>query len=225
MKIQNIVIVLLAAGLVAVSYKWATVASDNTAAADKENAEGATGASTRTDGAPSGEFREFDVTQSWDENPFTWFKGSGLLLAVGDRDNNNAMTIGWGSLGNIWRQIGNSTVTVYVAEGRYTYGFMEKYDYFTVMAFDDDHKDVLQYMGTHSGRDGDKAAALGLHTLYTENGTPYYAEASMVLECKTIYRAPFEREGMCAEVGEFYDGFDAGVHHLYIGNVVKALKK
>ena len=82
------------------------------------------------------EFVKLDVDKDWDENPFTWFKGQGLLLAVGDSTNNNAMTIGWGSLGNIWGKIGENTVTVYVAEARYTYEFMEKYDYFTVMAFD-----------------------------------------------------------------------------------------
>lgn len=175
--------------------------------------------------APIGEFEEFNVLESWDENPFEWFKGQGLLLAVGTPEHNNAMTIGWGSLGNIWSKIGPATVTVYVAEGRYTYEFMEKYDYFTVMAFDKEDARILGYMGTHSGRDGDKAAHLGLHTLYTENGTPYYGEATMVLECKTIYKAPFEKEGMSEEVKKFYENFNAGVHHMYIGNVIKALKR
>lgn len=175
--------------------------------------------------APIGEFEEFNVVNDWEENPFDWFKGQGLLLAVGTSEHNNAMTIGWGSLGNIWSKIGPATVTVYVAEERYTYEFMEKYDYFTVMAFDKEDARILGYMGTHSGRDGDKAAHLGLHTLYTENGTPYYAEATIVLECKTIYKAPFLREGMCEEVQKFYENFNAGVHHMYIGNVVKALKR
>ena len=175
--------------------------------------------------APIGEFEEFNVVDEWNENPFDWFKGQGLLLAVGTPEHNNAMTIGWGSLGNVWSKIGPATVTVYVAEGRYTYEFMEKYDYFTVMAFDKEDARILGYMGTHSGRDGDKAAHLGLHTLYTENGTPYYAEATIVLECKTIYKAPFLKEGMCEEVQKFYENFDAGVHHLYIGNVIKALKR
>ena len=181
--------------------------------------------STKAQLAPIGEFEEFNVEDEWDENPFDWFKGQGLLLAVGTPEHNNAMTIGWGSLGNVWSKIGPATVTVYVAEGRYTYEFMEKYDYFTVMAFDKEDARILGYMGTHSGRDGDKAAHLGLHTLYTEHGAPYYAEATIVLECKTIYKAPFLKEGMCEEVQKFYENFNAGVHHMYIGNVVKALKR
>ena len=168
------------------------------------------------------EFRTLDVDKGWDENPFTWFKGQGLLLAVGDKESNNAMTIGWGALGNVWSKIGLNTVTVYVAEGRYTYEFMEKYDYFTVMAFDTEDSKILSYMGTHSGREGDKAAHLGLHTLYTEHGTPYYEEADLVLECKTIYKAPLIKGGMCEEAKEFYENFEAGVHHMYIGNIVGA---
>lgn len=173
----------------------------------------------------TGKFRKIDVDKEWNENPFTWFKGAGLLLASGDRENNNAMTIGWGALGNIWRDTGLNTVTVYVAEGRYTYQFMEKYDYFTVMGFSKEDAPILGYMGTHSGRDGDKAKHLGLHTLYTENGTPYYEEAQIVLECKTIYKAPLQKDGMCEDVQKFYEGFDAGVHHMYIGNIVNAWVK
>lgn len=176
----------------------------------------------KTEASETKTFKPLDLEKDWDENPFTWFKGQGLLLAVGDKDHNNAMTIGWGALGNVWSKLGPQTVTVYVAEGRYTYEFMEKYDYFTVMAFDKEDARILGYMGTHSGRDGDKAAHLGLHTLYTPNGTPYYEEAELVLECKTIYRAPFEKEGMSEEVKKFYENFDAGVHHMYIGNVVNA---
>ena len=167
-------------------------------------------------------FFPFKVDEKWVENPFTWFKGQGLLLCVGDSVKNNAMTIGWGSLGNVWSKIGLNTVTVYVAETRYTFEFMEKYDYFTVMSFDKEDARILGYMGTHSGRDGDKAAHLGLHTRYTENGTPYYEEATMVLECKTIYKAPFLIDGMSEEVKNFYENFDAGIHHIYIGNIVGA---
>jgi len=170
------------------------------------------------------EFREFDVTADFQGNPFTWFKGAGLLLAAGDQSGFNAMTIGWGALGNIWEH-GSSTMTVYVAPARYTYQFIEKTKYFTVMVFDDEHRDVLRYMGTHSGRDGDKVKALGLHTLYTENGTPYFAEASEVYECEMIYHAPMDPKGFGEMPKRFYEHFPAGVHAMYMGKVVRALKK
>ena len=116
------------------------------------------------------------------------------------------------------------TVTVYVAEARYTHEVIEKSDYFTIMTFKD--RKVLDYMGSHSGRDGDKAAALGLHVAYTDNGTPYYEEAECVIECKIMYSQPFDPANFKDEVPhEFYDGFSAGYHSFYIGKVVKALKK
>jgi nitroreductase/flavin reductase (DIM6/NTAB) family NADH-FMN oxidoreductase RutF len=170
------------------------------------------------------DFVEFDYTQSPNLNPFTWFKGNGLLLASGDMRRHNAMTIGWGALGNIW-QHNLSTITVYVAPARYTYEFMERYQYFTVMVFDEDRKDVLEYMGTHSGRDGDKAAALGLHVAYTEHGTPYYLEAREVYECEVMYRGPFDQRGFEEIPRKRYENFPAGIHHMYIGKIVSARRR
>ena len=132
------------------------------------------------------------------------------------------MTIGWGGLGILW---GQRVVTVYVAQARYTRQFMDASKYFTVMAFGPNQRNVPDYLGHHSGRDGDKAAALGLHTLYTENGTPYYAEATLVLECETMYARPFDAENMKDLPSRLYADFPAGVHTMYIGRVVKAWKR
>ena len=114
-------------------------------------------------------FKPITVEQDFDANGFNWFRHA-LLLAAGDRQQSNAMTIGWGGIGTLW---GRTAVTVYVAEKRYTKAFMDRSRYFTVMTFGKDRGNVLEYMGTKSGRDGDKAQALGLHTAYTVNGTPY----------------------------------------------------
>ncbi len=169
-----------------------------------------------------GVFGEFDVMDAFRENPFRFFNKDWLLLAAGDRQEGNAMTISWGGLGTLW---GKSAVTVYVAQGRHTHGFMETSDYFTVMTFRD--RDVLRYMGSHSGRDGDKAKALGLHTLHTENGTPYYGEADMVIECRVMYGRAFDPAGFRSDVPrDFYERrANAGIHSMYIGEVVKALRK
>ena len=174
--------------------------------------------------APAASFREFDVHADFSENPFTWFTGRGLLLCAGDREKSNAMTIGWGGLGTLWGR--NDAVTVYVAERRHTKSFMDKSPRFTVMAFDKEKQaEILDYMGRNSGRDGDKAVALGLHTAFTENGTPYYEEALIVLECELMYSAPFDPAGMKDVPSKLYANFPAGVHTMYIGRIVKAMKK
>ena len=169
-------------------------------------------------------FQEFDVRSDFAENPFTFFTGKGLLLCAGDRESSNAMTIGWGGLGTLWGR--NDAVTVYVAESRHTKSFMDRSARFTVMAFDKEKQaNVLEYMGRHSGRDGDKAAALGLHTAFTDAGTPYYEEAQLVLECELMYSAPFDPAGMKDVPKSLYANFPAGVHTMYIGRIVKAMKR
>ena len=164
-------------------------------------------------------FKKINVTENFTENGFQWFRDA-QLLAAGNREKSNAMTIGWGGIGTLW---GRTALTVYVAEKRYTKEFMDREQYFTVMSFDVAQSRVLTYMGRNSGRDGDKAEALGLHVAYTANGTPYYTEATMVIECKTMYAAPFDPQYFKNEVPErMYSNFPAGIHSMYIGEVVGA---
>ena len=167
-------------------------------------------------------FKAIAVAQEFAENGFNWFRHA-LLLAAGDNKQSNAMTIGWGGIGTLWRK---TAVTVYVAEKRYTKQFMDGAQYFTVMAFNDRKEEILEYMGTKSGRDGDKAKALNLHTAYTDNGTPYYVEADMVIECRIMYAAPFDPKYFKDDVPrQMYSNFPAGLHTEYIGEVVSAWKR
>ena len=168
------------------------------------------------------ELTAFNVQETFEKNGFTWFTEN-LILCSGDTTESNAMTIGWGSIGNY---IGHDrpTVTVYVAPARYTYKFMEKYPRFTIMQFDDPA--IWKYMGTKSGRDGDKAAALNLHVAYTEHGTPYYEEASMVIECETMTAwHQTEKDFRNNTPKEWYSNFDAGIHTIYIGEIIGAWKR
>ena len=185
----------------------------------------ATPSAKKDEAAPATrEFKPFDVKKDFTDNPFDIFTGKGMLLCAGDREKSNAMTIGWGGLGTLWGR--NDAVTVYVAEQRHTKLFMDKAAYFTVMAFDKEKQaNILDYMGRNSGRDGDKAAALGLHLAYTERGTPYYEEAEMVLECEMMYAAPFDPAGMRTVPQKLYSNFPAGVHAMYIGRIVQALSR
>jgi len=110
-----------------------------------------------------------------------------LLLTSGDfaRKHFNAMTVGWGSIGYIWRR---PFVQVVVRPVRYTYGFMEKYDTFTLCAFPKQYHAALQLLGTKSGRDGDKITEAGLTPAASAKvAAPGYAEASLVIECRKIY--------------------------------------
>lgn len=174
-----------------------------------------------TAAAMAGELKPFDIMQGFNHNAFAVLcHNNALLLMAGDSVRSNAMTIGWGAFGTLW---GQPAITVYVAPGRYTHGFMEKSKYFTVMAISDE---VLAYMGSHSGRDGDKTKALGLHVAYTPHGAPYYTEATEVYECELMYAAPFDPAGFRNEVPRrLYADFPPGIHSQYIGRVTGAWRR
>lgn len=168
------------------------------------------------------ELKPFDVQKDFADNGFTFFTKN-LILCSGDRTESNAMTIGWGGIGNY---LGHDrpAVTVYVAPARYTYEFMERHKRFTIMECDD--PEIWQYLGSKSGRDGDKAAALGLHVAYTDNGTPYYEEAKLVIECEIMTAWHQTEQDFRNDIPrEWYDGFDAGIHTVYIGEVIGAWRR
>lgn len=179
----------------------------------------------------------FDVMNDFNDNGFTLFTRN-LILCAGDSSESNAMTIGWGAIGNY---LGHDRpcVTVYVAPARYTWEFMERHNKFTIMEFD--NPEIWQYMGKYSGRDcegsasgindsvaekDNKAAALGLHLAYTDNGAPYYEEACLVIECETMTALHQSEKDFRNETArDWYSDFKAGIHTVYIGEVKGAWKR
>ena len=101
---------------------------------------------------------------------------------------------------------------------------MENKKYFTIMTFSDPK--IAEFMGKHSGRDTDKTKALGLHVAYTENGTPYFTEANLVLECEIMYGEKLSEKAFRNHIPkDLYADFPAGIHSMYMGEVVSAMQK
>ena len=153
---------------------------------------------------------------------FDLFGRQWALAAAGTPERFNACTIGWGSLGSIWGVPGSakSVVTVYIYPTRYTWEFMRSCELFTVSFFPPAYKKALSYMGSHSGRDGDKTAAAGLTPLGV-GGSVGFAEAELTLVCRKLYEAPFDPAGFSAEIREgFYA--DREPHWVFIGEIVDA---
>lgn len=142
------------------------------------------------------------------------------LLAVGEPGQTNSMTIGWGTFGTLWSV---PVFNVYVSEDRYTHGLMEKYDTYTVSFLSKEHRDDVMYLGTHSGRDGDKISQTSLTLAYTENGTPYFEEAFMVIECRKQYGAPFDASRLGEIPSGFYDRSRVTIHSAYAGQIMQIL--
>ncbi len=153
-------------------------------------------------------------------NPMTRISDEWMLITAGTEARGwNTMTASWGHLGSLW---GHPTSVIYVRPQRYTKGFVDREEYYTLCFFPPEHHKALAYLGTHSGRDGDKVAATGLTPVSDERGT-WFAEASLVLLCRKLYRAPLVEEGFLDPrvVGSHYPEKD--FHDLYVGEIVRVL--
>ena len=145
-----------------------------------------------------------------------------LLLTCGDFNTShfNAMTVGWGSIGYIWRR---PFVQVVVRPIRYTYEFMERYESFTLCAFPMKYHAALNLLGTKSGRDGNKIVESGLTPIPSQQiAAPGYAEAELIIECRKMYWDDVHPEHFLD------DGIDAhyphkDYHRIYFGEIQAVL--
>jgi len=155
------------------------------------------------------------------DNPFKALDDDWMLVTAGDLKSYNTMTASWGGFGVLW---GKNIAICVIRPGRYTYGFMEKSDTFTLSFFSDKYKKALVFCGSNSGRDFDKARETGLTAVETENGSVYFSEARLVLECKKIYFDDINPENFLdPEIASHYPEKD--YHRMYIGEIVNVLKK
>ena len=157
-------------------------------------------------------------------NPMTKIAKEWMLVTAGTKERGyNTMTASWGHLGSIWGHGGGlPTSVVYVRPQRYTREFVDREAYYTLSFFPEGFKKQLAYLGTVSGRDGDKVANAGLTPVFDEYGT-WFAEASLVLVCRKLYQAPLKEEYFLDKsvVEDCYPARD--FHDLYIGEIVKVL--
>ena len=142
-----------------------------------------------------------------------------MLLTSGDfaAGHFNTMTVGWGSLGVMW---GRPFVQVVVRPTRYTYGFMEQYESFTLCAFPDAYRQALRILGTKSGRDGDKIAEAGLTPIAsTLIPAPGFDEADLIIECRKMYWQDMEpAHFLDPTIENHYAKKD--YHRIYFGEAV-----
>jgi flavin reductase (DIM6/NTAB) family NADH-FMN oxidoreductase RutF len=145
-----------------------------------------------------------------------------FLLTCGDFATNdfNTMTIGWGSIGTMWNR---PFVMVAVRPTRYTYEFFERYQDFTVSAFPSEFRKDLTYLGTHSGRDGNKLKQTRLTPIASAKvKSPGFEQAELVIECKNIYYSDFDpAHFLDPKIDLNYPAKD--YHRVFYGEIVNIL--
>lgn len=150
-------------------------------------------------------------------NPFDYIGTRWMLISAGTEEKWNTMTASWGGVGVMW---GKPSATCYIRQSRYTKEFVDKSEYFTLTFLKDGYRDVLNRMGSNSGRDIDKMHDGGLTPVSLE-GQPTFAEASLVLICKKRSRSDITLDQMASEVVEKWYA-DKDYHTMYIGEIIAA---
>lgn len=155
-----------------------------------------------------------------DLNPFKTIGSRWMLITAGNSGGFNSMTASWGGMGFLWNK---NVVFTFIRPERYTFEFAERHDMFSISCFEERYREQLYIMGNASGRDLDKVKECGFTPTFYD-GCPYYEEASLVFICKKIYFDDLKKENM-TELGKTIYSNGTGVHRMYIGEIMKALKK
>ena len=165
------------------------------------------------------DFKEVSVLDLGD-NVFKRIGDDWMLVTAGRPDNFNTMTASWGTLGILWHL---PVAICYVRPHRHTFQFMEDSDHYTLCFLEEQHRDILQFCGSHSGRDTDKIGETGLVPLSTELGNIYFEQCRLVLECRKLYSDWLKEDqfSITQLIGRNYPKKD--FHKFYIGEIVSCL--
>ena len=152
--------------------------------------------------------------QQLELNPFTVIGDENFLLTAGSSENWNTMTAGWGGLGYLWNL---PVAYVFVRQSRYTYGLLEKSDRFSLSFFPPEMKGVLDFCGTHSGADTDKAKGAGITPMGLD-GAVAFEEANLVMTCSRLASVLLDEKTVIDEsILKLYPHGDW--HKMYIGRI------
>ena len=156
--------------------------------------------------------------ESLDENTFTLIGKEWMLITAGTIDHWNTMTASWGGLGVLW---GKNVSFCFVRNTRYTFEFMNESPTFSLTFFDEKHRSALDYCGSNSGRDVDKAKETGL-TPVEIDGSVAFTEARLVLVCRKLYEQDMDPASFVdPSIADHYVQKD--YHRIYVGEIENCL--
>lgn len=150
---------------------------------------------------------------------FALYNKRWALVTAGGKDGFNTMTISWGGLGTLWNR---DVATVYIRPERYTYGFMNENERFTVSFFPEQYREDLMLLGTLSGRDGDKLAKTKLAAKELTPGVMGFEQAEVTLVCRKIFWQDMDKANMDPAIAQQVYA-NAQMHRIFIGEVEQVL--
>lgn len=157
-------------------------------------------------------------------NPFETIGKKWFLVSAGTKEKSNAMTVSWGGLGVWW---GKNAATIYIRQNRFTKPFIDGSGRFTLAVLPESQRKALGWMGSHSGRAGDKWGPAGL-TPCDVDGVAAPEEAETLLLCRVMLRTDLTDASFldASMKDRWYSGHDEGnCHTMYIAEIEKVLVK
>lgn len=151
------------------------------------------------------------------ENPFKLIGEDWFLLTAGTEKKFNTMTASWGTMGVFW---GKSIVTCYVRPTRHTFNFIEDNDIFTLSFLGNEHRKILNFCGSKSGRDTDKITETGLKPLLLNNSGISFEQSRLILECRKIYIDDLKPVFFLPEDIEDKIYPNKDFHRIYYGEII-----
>lgn len=144
-----------------------------------------------------------------------------MLITAGTLREWNTMTASWGTFGVLWQK---QVAICFVRPTRHTFGFINRSDYYTLSFFAEEHRKTLNFCGSHSGRDTDKAKATGLVPVALEDKAVAFEQARLTLLCKKIYTHDIDNTRFLDPgIESLYPEKD--YHWLYIGEIVRCMSR
>lgn len=140
-----------------------------------------------------------------------------LLVSLDEEGEPNAMTIGWGLLGIVWRR---PLCAVLVRPSRYTYGCLEATGDFTVNVPPVELAEQVLFCGTESGRDHDKFAECGFTaTESSKVRSPGIEQCLVTYECNVVQKNDVVPENFIPEISQTLYA-EGDFHRVYYGEVL-----
>ena len=160
--------------------------------------------------------KKIDIASITD-NPFKMIGKDWLLITAGTEEKYNTMTASWGEVGVLWNK---NVATIYIRPQRYTKEFVDSNDTFTLSVLPEEYRSALQFCGTKSGRDYDKAKETGLTPIEVD-GSVAFSQARLVLVCKKLYEDVIKPENFIDKsIESNYPIKD--YHTMYIAEITAA---
>jgi flavin reductase (DIM6/NTAB) family NADH-FMN oxidoreductase RutF len=151
------------------------------------------------------------------ENVFNLIDKKWMLITAGTSEQFNMMTASWGGLGVLWNK---PMVTIFIRPQRYTYKFVEENPTFNISFFDKKYRAALNFCGSKSGRDYDKAKETGLTPVLSPKNIITFEEAYLSFDCVKLYADNLQPTNFIDKtlIDKIYPSQD--FHRFFLGEIV-----